>query len=210
MEEKQEMTTPGKRGVVVSEPTPLPHRRSVFTWLTGLVSLLGIAAFAVPFVGYFLSSLRRRDPQPVTLGKLADFPQGVTRQIDFVNPLKQPWDGMVANASVFVRYKGTDQDGKEDFMVLAANCAHLGCPVSWFPQSGLFMCPCHGGVYYADGERASGPPPRGLFHCEKWGEEWLVNGELKIQAPHLPTLQDTLTGKRACNQLGDDRRMALL
>jgi Rieske Fe-S protein len=37
--------------------------------------------------------------------------------------------------------------------------------VSWFPQSGLFMCPCHGGVYYSNGERASGPPPRGLFHC---------------------------------------------
>ena len=44
-------------------------------------------------------------------------------------------------------------------------CAHLGCPVSWFPQSGLFMCPCHGGVYYGNGERASGPPPRGLYRC---------------------------------------------
>jgi menaquinol-cytochrome c reductase iron-sulfur subunit len=62
--------------------------------------------------------------------------------------------------------------------------------VSWFPQSGLFMCPCHGGVYYENGEHASGPPPRGLFHCV-----WKVEGgELKVQAPHLPTLQDTLTG----------------
>jgi len=25
------------------------------------------------------------------------------------------------------------------------------------------MCPCHGGAYYADGSRASGPPERGLF-----------------------------------------------
>ena len=67
------------------------------------------------------------------------------------------------------------------------NCAHLGCPVEWFPQSGLFMCPCHGGVYYADGERASGPPPRGLFACV-----WRVrDGKLEVQAPHYPTLQDT-------------------
>ena len=28
------------------------------------------------------------------------------------------------------------------------------------------MCPCHGGVYYADGARASGPPERGLFEYE--------------------------------------------
>ncbi len=51
------------------------------------------------------------------------------------------------------------------------------------------MCPCHGGVYYANGERASGPPPRGLYHCE-----WRVkNGRLEVQAPHYPSLQDTLT-----------------
>ena len=51
----------------------------------------------------------------------------------------------------------------DTFQVFAINCAHLGCPVRWFPQSGLFMCPCHGGVYYQDGARASGPPERGLF-----------------------------------------------
>jgi Rieske Fe-S protein len=55
----------------------------------------------------------------------------------------------------------------------------------------LFMCPCHGGVYYADGERASGPPPRGLFRCA-----WRVRrGRLEVQAPHYPTLQDTLVAE---------------
>jgi hypothetical protein len=38
-----------------------------------------------------------------------------------------------------------------------------GLPGSLVPQSGLFMCPCHGGAYYRDGSRASGPPERGLF-----------------------------------------------
>ena len=80
------------------------------------------------------------------------------------------------------------QRGKLKFMVVTVNCAHLGCPVSWFPQSGLFMCPCHGGVYYANGEKASGPPPRGLFRCLPKIED----GLLKIQAPHYPTLQDGL------------------
>jgi Rieske Fe-S protein len=95
---------------------------------------------------------------------------------------------MTAHTGVYVRNEGPDEQKKEQFLILAVNCAHLGCPVSWFPQSGLFMCPCHGGVYYANGERASGPPPRGLFKCV-----WRINGgQLEVQAPHYPTLQDTL------------------
>jgi hypothetical protein len=57
------------------------------------------------------------------------------------------------------------------------------------------MCPCHGGVYYANGERASGPPPRGLYPCvyrvrRVGGPDGL--DVLEIQAPHYPTLQDPL------------------
>jgi Rieske Fe-S protein len=45
------------------------------------------------------------------------------------------------------------------------------------------MCPCHGGAYYADGARASGPPERGLFeHSYK-----VEGGELKIRAGEMPT-----------------------
>ena len=58
---------------------------------------------------------------------------------------------------------GCGASRRDRFQVFAINCAHLGCPVRWFPESGLFMCPCHGGVYYDDGARASGPPPRGLY-----------------------------------------------
>jgi Rieske Fe-S protein len=48
------------------------------------------------------------------------------------------------------------------------------------------MCPCHGGVYYADGDRASGPPERGLFTYDYK----IVNGELQINAGQMPTLAD--------------------
>jgi menaquinol-cytochrome c reductase iron-sulfur subunit len=72
----------------------------------------------------------------------------------------------------------------ERFQVFAVNCAHLGCPVRWFPQSRLFMCPCHGGAYYEDGSRASGPPPRGLFEYEYR----VTNGALWVRGGQLPTL----------------------
>ena len=52
--------------------------------------------------------------------------------------------------------------GKQDFVAFSVNCAHLGCPVQWRPQAQLFLCPCHGGVYYPDGSVAAGPPPHGL------------------------------------------------
>jgi len=47
----------------------------------------------------------------------------------------------------------------------------------------LFMCPCHGGVYYRDGARASGPPERGLteYPCK------VENGQISIYAGELPT-----------------------
>jgi Rieske Fe-S protein len=166
---------------------PAPTRRTVLQWLTCGLSGVAAAVLAVPVVGYFLG-VRKRTDQWVALGPVSRFPVNETRMATFDNPLRAEWDGDTAQTGVFVRFLGKDGRQQDQFLVFAVNCAHLGCPVSWFPQAGLFMCPCHGGVYYADGERASGPPPRGLFHCV-----WRVrDGQLEIQAPHYPTLHNTL------------------
>jgi Rieske Fe-S protein len=178
------------------QAVPLPGRRSFFKWLTyGLGALAGLAA-GVPFLGYLLGA-RKAPVKWVPLGPVTNFPLNQTRLVDFDNPLRQPWDGIVARTGVYVRYEGEDEKEKDEakkhkFLVLAVNCAHLGCPVSWFQESGLFMCPCHGGVYYASGERASGPPPRGLFHCVYQVTKVRGALHLEVQAPHYPTLQDTL------------------
>ena len=80
-------------------------------------------------------------------------------------------------------------------MAFRINCTHLGCPVRWLPDARLFMCPCHGGVYYANGERASGPPPRGLYEYRWRVATHVIKGQevkvLEIHGGHLPTLQDT-------------------
>lgn len=179
--------------MVEQHTAPPPERRSFLVWLTALVGGVAAVLLGIPIVGYIASSLRPRREKWYPLGKLDSFAVNETRAVDFHSPLAQPWDGMVGKVSVFVRNLGLDEKQQPRFLVFAQNCAHLGCPVSWFPQSGLFMCPCHGGVYYENGERASGPPPRGLFHCV-----WKVEkDELLVQAPHLPTLQDTLTGGKS-------------
>ncbi len=180
-----------------SPPTEAhPGRRTFFHWLTYGFGAVAAAVVGIPFVGYLFGA-RKAPIDWVPLGPVADFPPNQTRRVTFDNPIRQPWDGMVAHTAVYVRYQGREQkesnpSGGHKFLILAVNCAHLGCPVEWFQESGLFMCPCHGGVYYANGERASGPPPRGLFACVYRVVQVGGVDRLEIQAPHFPTLQDTL------------------
>jgi Rieske Fe-S protein len=146
-------------------------------------AVVGIAV-AVPVVKYLLSPVKPDDEYKswVSLGSVDTFPVGETRLAKFTNPVSRAWDGETDRVACWVR-----RISEKEFQVFAINCAHLGCPVRWFPQSGLFMCPCHGGAYYADGSRASGPPERGLFTYETK----LVDGALQIDAGQMPTLSNT-------------------
>jgi menaquinol-cytochrome c reductase iron-sulfur subunit len=174
----------------------LPGRRTFLAWLSYGLGAVAAVAVGFPFIRYLVGA-KKAPVDWVVLGPVTDFPQGQTRRMTFDSPIRQPWDGMVAHTGVYVRYEGRDEKEADEtkshqFLVLAVNCAHLGCPVEWFQESGLFMCPCHGGVYYANGERASGPPPRGLFQCVYQVTRVRGGLQLEIQAPHFPTLQDTL------------------
>jgi Rieske Fe-S protein len=155
----------------------------------GLLMKLGVlfngcvaAALAFPIGRFLLSSITRGRANGyldwVLLGPVSQFPEGETRLATFRNPLVMPTDGKTVDTACWVRRVEGDR-----FQVFAVNCAHLGCPVRWFPQSGLFMCPCHGGAYYRDGSRASGPPERGLFEYPYKVEKGLIT----IQAGEMPT-----------------------
>lgn len=147
-------------------------------FFNGFIALV----LAVPIVRYLLSPIAREKKGAydawVALGNLEQFPSGQTRLATYRNPVVNPWDGDTGDIPCWVR----NVDG-QNFQVFAINCAHLGCPVRWFPQSNLFMCPCHGGVYYQDGSRASGPPERGLFEYHYK----IDGGKLLIKAGEMPT-----------------------
>ena len=154
-------------------------RRSALMKLGILLNGAVAAVFAVPVVGYLLSAVvRRRDYNSwITLGPLSQFPPGQTRLTNYRNPINRPWDGETANVPCWVR-----SIDAQHFQVFAINCAHLGCPVRWFPQSQLFMCPCHGGVYYSDGTVAAGPPPKPLIRYELR----TANGQVQIKTMEIP------------------------
>ena len=136
-------------------------------------------------IRYVFSSFRRNVASQswIMLGALDNFPENQTRLATYRNPYTRPWDGTTAEIPCWVR-----RLAGEKFQVFAINCAHLGCPVRWFEESSLFMCPCHGGVYYDDGSRASGPPPRGLYEYEYKIEQ----GQLWVRGGQLPTLSEPL------------------
>ena len=157
-------------------------RRKMFLRIAMLFNGMVGVLLGVPIVGYILSPVTRGRKSGydswISLGAIDQFPSGQTRLATYRNPIAQVSDGNTADIPCWVRHI----DGNR-FQVFAINCAHLGCPVRWFPQSGLFMCPCHGGAYYEDGSRASGPPERGLFEYPFK----IVDGTLHIQAGELPT-----------------------
>jgi Rieske Fe-S protein len=144
---------------------------------------IGTVVAGIPLVGALVApGFRRCGNTWIDIGSVGDYPVGETRLAKFAVPGANPNDGETASAAAWVR----SMDGGK-FQVFAVNCAHLGCPVKWFQQSRLFMCPCHGGVYYEDGSRASGPPPRGLFEYHAKIE----NGRLLIDAGRLPGLEES-------------------
>ena len=157
-------------------------RRTLLVRLGISFNLLVAAIMGVPIVRYILSPVtRERRPGYETwlsLGPVEEFPEGQTRFATYRNPVVNAWDGETGTIACWVRHV----EG-EKFQVFAINCAHLGCPVRWFAQSNLFLCPCHGGAYYADGSRASGPPERGLFEYPYKIER----GKLFIKAGEIPT-----------------------
>jgi menaquinol-cytochrome c reductase iron-sulfur subunit len=162
-------------------PEAVSRRKFLFKLSIALNGVVG-AIFAVPILGYLLGPAMKKQSASdfwVGLGPVDQFPEGETRLVNFRNPSTSPWDGQTGDIPAWVR-----RISGNNFQVFAINCAHLGCPVRWFAQSKLFMCPCHGGAYYENGQRASGPPERGLFEYEYKIE----SNNLIISVGDLPTI----------------------
>jgi len=166
-----------------SDAKAAAHTRRAFLFKLSIMLNVAVGAvLAVPLFGYLLGPAMKKGSSAgawISLGGISDFPVGETRLADFRSPAASFDDGETAKVACWVR-----RISERQFQVFAINCAHLGCPVRWFAQSKLFLCPCHGGAYYEDGSRASGPPERGLFEYQYK----LAGDSLIIHAGDMPTL----------------------
>jgi menaquinol-cytochrome c reductase iron-sulfur subunit len=124
---------------------------------------VGIAAATatiatIPVISALIAPLIGKTPRIWrAVGNIEDFLPGSTRLVKFENADPAIWAGETAQTAAWLR-----RGMKNEFVAFSANCTHLGCPVRWEEKAELFMCPCHGGVYYKDGSVAAGPPPKPL------------------------------------------------
>lgn len=151
------------------------RRRFLGRLSVGLSAMAG-AVVSVPIVAYLLSPLLGRRADWSAVGAVGQFKIGQTVEVAVQDPSSLPWAGQTARTAAWLR-----RDSETQFTAFAVNCTHLGCPVRWEQKARLFLCPCHGGVYYADGRVAGGPPPRPLFTYEVR----VQNGQVELRNPGL-------------------------
>lgn len=134
------------------------NRRRFLIRLSLGVSALSAFIAGIPVISALLAPLLEKTPD--VWRKVADLDEllvGDVKLVSFENADPEAWSGITARSAAWLR-----RDSVSGFTAFSANCTHLGCPVRWEEGAQLFMCPCHGGVYYKDGTVASGPPPKAL------------------------------------------------
>ena len=137
------------------------RRRSFFV---GFIYALwgGItAAIAVPAGVYlFFPPNTRRDADWIDASDLNAVPPGVPTEVSFQRQRVDGWKITSEKATAWIVRKEGDQ--KDNVIVFAPQCTHLGCAYHWEAQDKAFVCPCHSSEFSADGEVLGGPAPRPL------------------------------------------------
>jgi menaquinol-cytochrome c reductase iron-sulfur subunit len=171
----------------------------------GAMAVGGVAtmAFGLPALGFALG--------PVFRDTVPEKWQDVGPETDF-NPTSYvprvmnitPNIGEAGKTTVYVRKAKPSDVSPSDrdqhikplpYVAISTRCAHLGCPVRYIQASQKFVCPCHGGIYDAQGKVAGGPPVRPLdrfyTRVEKGrvqvGDRFSLNSELRRFKPRDPS-----------------------
>ncbi len=158
----------------------LMNREAFMVLFMGGVGGLATLAVGIPIIGSALSPLINKEPDVWRdVGAVDSFKTGSTTHVTFQYNQGEPqqWAGTTQETAAWLR-----RDSVQQFTVFSVYCTHLGCPVYWLPTPRIFLCPCHGSVFYGDGTVAGGPAPLPLAHYE-----WRIrNGRLEIKTQAQP------------------------
>ena len=179
----------GSLKFAVNEITPDPvqqnrpeemTRRRFFEKVSIVLGGLCAAILGVPLVGFVIAPLFRKAPVKwLAIGQVDDFQIGKTVNVTLTDPSSLPWAGVTSRSAAWLR-----RIDEEQFIAFSVHCTHMGCPVRWLPDAQLFMCPCHGGVFYSDGTVAAGPPPAPLIRHQVR----IAHGQVQIKAAPIPIM----------------------
>jgi menaquinol-cytochrome c reductase iron-sulfur subunit len=149
------------------------ERRTFLSRLTYLFSFLIATLISLPLFRFLFGSTSGNESQRWSKLVSLDSPELAEEvsRVGYTRVVRQGWQSSITEEIVWVRKK---KDGSFD--VFNTHCTHLGCAVSWESKDQKFHCPCHGGVFDADGNRIEGPPPGPL----KRYETKVADGRLQI------------------------------
>ena len=120
------------------------ERRAFLGACLGALLAAGAGAAAYPVFRYLAPRQKADNGQKVEIPE-SELTAGSAKYFEYQG-----------KAAVLIRKKNGD------LVALSAVCTHLGCVVQWQKANEQFLCPCHGGLYTADGTVISGPPPKPL------------------------------------------------
>lgn len=142
-------------------PQSASRRRFLNRLSLALSGAIG-AIIGIPIVSFLLAPLFTKPREEWrAVGPVTNYRVGETVEAVIDDPSPLAWAGLASQTAVWLR-RETDTR----FIAFAVNCTHLGCPVRWLQDANLFMCPCHGGVFYRDGQVAGGPPREPLIQYQ--------------------------------------------
>ena len=137
------------------------HRRRALVLFVNSVVALIAGALATVLGAFALRPARAPEGRWIKAGPIAD----LTPQVPVPRVLslsrQDGWYRERARETVFLVW-----DGAASVHAVSATCTHLGCQVRWDTRATCFRCPCHGGVFNAEGQVLEGPPPRPLDRVE--------------------------------------------
>lgn len=140
-------------------------RRRLFTGGALAAGGLATAAFGLPALGFALGPVfSRTEPHHwQDVGPEADFGDR-TYTYKVIQLVANNADS--GKSTVYIRRYNRELDGAAGsdlpYVAISNRCTHVGCPVRYAEAAGMFLCPCHGGVYGARGQVTGGPPVRPL------------------------------------------------
>jgi menaquinol-cytochrome c reductase iron-sulfur subunit len=162
--------------------TSLLSRRRMLMAVSIAAGAFASAVVGFPILGFLIAPVFRRQPAVWRdVGSLDKFKVGDTVKVTFDDSSALSWGGPASETAAWLR-----RDGEQQFTAFSVDCTHLGCPVRWEASAQLFMCPCHGGVYYKDGEVAAGPPPHALQRFPVR----ILNNSVQVEWRQLPAVAD--------------------
>ena len=156
-------------------------RRNFMGLFVAGVGGIGSLIVGIPVVGAIFSPLIQLPDDPWRdVAPLEAFREGETVHVTLQYASPVSWSGNTDLTVAWLR-----RNGPESFTAFAIYCTHLGCPVQWFQTPEIFLCPCHGSIFNADGTVAGGPAPRPLFTYDTR----IRNGRVQIRLTKLPVVR---------------------